>query len=324
MPTDTFTIDGYELKRADHLKVGKKPGGGCALYIRDNTIFEEKTELIPHGLEGICGYVNFPNHQKGIVANIDRPPSENSNISWFDKMDTLLDNFSKTKLEYIIIGDLNCDLLKQPLENHTKHYIYTCETHQLTQSIDKPTRITSRIKTLIDMVMMSDPNKIVEYDVKSVGFADHCLVYCVTSYKSHVRSTQSHRIIQLRNYKNFNEQDFISDLELCDWISKEQYDDVDEAYSKWKHIFTEVRDKHCLLVSQRVRKCFLLWLNDQIKEDIRSKHNYEKKAHVKGLEIFWQMFPDFRNVVSNCRKKAKCDYYHTGIILENKNKPKLM
>ncbi len=29
MPTDNFTIDGYELKRADHLKAGKKPGGGC-------------------------------------------------------------------------------------------------------------------------------------------------------------------------------------------------------------------------------------------------------------------------------------------------------
>ncbi len=49
--------------------------------------------IIPHGLEGICGYVTF-NHQKVIVANIYRPPSENSNISWFDKMDTLLDNFT--------------------------------------------------------------------------------------------------------------------------------------------------------------------------------------------------------------------------------------
>ncbi len=88
------------------------------LYIRDNTIFEEKPEVIPHGLEGICGYVTFPNHQNVIAANIYRPPSENSNISWFDKMDILLDNISKTKLEYIITCDLNCDLLKQPLENH--------------------------------------------------------------------------------------------------------------------------------------------------------------------------------------------------------------
>ncbi len=36
----------------------------------------------------------------------------------------------------------------------------------------------------------------------------------------------------------------MSDLELCDWISIEQYDDVDEAYSKLKYIFTEVCDRH--------------------------------------------------------------------------------
>ncbi len=35
------------------------------------------------------------------------------------------------------------------------------------------------------------------------------------------------------------------------------------------------------------------------------------------------MFRHFRKVVSNSLKKAKCDYY-TGMILENKNKPKLI
>jgi hypothetical protein len=48
-----------------------------------------------------------------------------------------------------------------------------------------------------------------------------------------------------------------------------------------------------------------------------------KKAHTKGLEIFWQMFRHFRNCVSNSQKVAKRDYY-TGMILENKFKPKLM
>ncbi len=46
-------------------------------------------------------------------------------------------------------------------------------------------------------------------------------------------------------------------------------------------------------------------------------------AHTKGVEIYWQIFRHFRNVVSNSLKIAKCDYY-TGLILENKNKPKLM
>ncbi len=32
------------------------------------------------------------------------------------------------------------------------------------------------------------------------------------------------------------------------------------------------------------------------------KHYFEKKAQAKGLEIYWQMFRHFRNVVSNSLK----------------------
>ncbi len=53
------------------------------------------------------------------------------------------------------------------------------------------------------------------------------------------------------------------------------------------------------------------------------KHYFLKKAHTKGLEIFWQMFKYFRNLVSNSVSVAKRNYY-TCLILENKHKPKMM
>ncbi len=34
MPDKDFELDGYTLFRADHKRVGKKPGGGCALYVK--------------------------------------------------------------------------------------------------------------------------------------------------------------------------------------------------------------------------------------------------------------------------------------------------
>ncbi len=90
-----------------------------------------------------------------------------------------------------------------------------------------------------------------------------------------------------------------------------------------KIVITDVCDKHCPFVTRRVWKCFPPWLNEEIKEDIKMKHYFEKKAHTKGLEIHWQMFRHFGNVISNSLKIAKRDYY-TGLILENKNKLKLM
>ncbi len=53
------------------------------------------------------------------------------------------------------------------------------------------------------------------------------------------------------------------------------------------------------------------------------KHYFMKEAHTKGLEIFWQMFRYFRNLVANSLKIKKKNYY-TKLILENKHKPKLM
>jgi hypothetical protein len=189
------------------------------------------------------------------VSNIYRPPKQP--INWFNKMNTLLDNFSTTKLDFIITGDMNCDLLKTPIDNHTKHLIYTCETHKLTQLVNKPTRITPSSLTLIDMIMVTNPDKIIEHDVRAVGIANHCLVYCVTSYKSQT-PTQSHRTIEMRNFKNFNLDDFLLDLEQCDWASIEELLDVDDAYQKWKELFIDVCDKHCSFITLRVRKTFLL------------------------------------------------------------------
>ncbi len=109
------------------MKSGKNTGGGCALYVRENVTFEQKPELIPEEFEGICGFVTFPNKHKMIVANIYRHPKQK--INWFDKLEKLLDNFSAIKIDFNITGDLNCDLLKNPLENHTKHFVYMHVKH---------------------------------------------------------------------------------------------------------------------------------------------------------------------------------------------------
>ncbi len=62
--TNNLNIDDYELLRAEHKIQGKRVGGGCALYIRGHVVFNEKPELISDELEGICGYVTFPNKVK--------------------------------------------------------------------------------------------------------------------------------------------------------------------------------------------------------------------------------------------------------------------
>ena len=79
-PLVTLTLTDMNYSGADRKKVGKKPGGGCALNISDNVNFDEKPELIPQDIEGICGVVTFPNKHNSIVVNVYRPPNEKTGL----------------------------------------------------------------------------------------------------------------------------------------------------------------------------------------------------------------------------------------------------
>ena len=64
-------------------------------------------------------------------------------------------------------------------------------------------------------------------------------------------------------------------------------------------------------------------MTDEIREEIRLRDYYHKKYREKKLTIFWDLFRNFRNHVSNMLKKSKSDYYHS-VILENKHKPRTL
>ena len=85
-----------DINYSDRKKVGKKSGGGCALYISDNVNIDEKPELIPQYIEGICGVVTFPS-KRNIIAALTLYRQRNEKINWFDK---ILDNVSNNKLNH--------------------------------------------------------------------------------------------------------------------------------------------------------------------------------------------------------------------------------
>ena len=94
----------------------------------------------------------------------------------------LIDNEDK---ERYILGDLNCNLLDQTnLDNDAKHLLRVLEIYQLTLLITKPTRITQRSKSLLDVCIASCPEKIIHSDVFHVGLTDHSLVYAVRKINS--------------------------------------------------------------------------------------------------------------------------------------------
>ena len=314
---EEIMLNGYSTIRKDRLGRG---GGGVTIYIKDSINYVERPDLVPMDIEGVCAEVILSNAKHILILTIYRPPD--LPVAWFDTYNDFLNGLFRENKETIICGDLNCDLLKHPPDNHTKHLIYSCEIHQLTQLIDRPTRITPNSQTLIDVILTTNPENISTQETLHTGLADHQLVYCVTS--SHKARPQGiHRTIKARNFKKFNEETFLKDLSECPWSSLEAYDDIDDAYHHWKTLFLDICDKHCPVVTKRVRKTFMPWIDQDIKNEIRLKHHYYDKAKETNLSVHWIMYKTLRNRVSNMMKRAKRIYY-TNMILENKYKPQTM
>ena len=125
-----------------------------------------------------------------------------------------IDNEDK---ETYILGDLNCNFLDQTnLDNDAKHLLRILEIYQLTQLITKPTRITQRSKSLLDVCINSCPEKIIHSDVFHVGLSDHSLVYAVRKINS-LQKWNRTREIEVRSFKNFNSERFLEDLQAQPW-----------------------------------------------------------------------------------------------------------
>ena len=76
-------------------------------------------------------------------------------------------------------------------------------------------------------------------------------------------------------------------------------------------------------MTRRVRKSSMPWIDQDIKNEIRLKNEIYDKANKSDLHVCWDLYKQLRNRVSNMIKIAKKTYY-TDLIIENKDKPRLM
>ena len=143
-----------------------------------------------------------------------------------------------------ILGDLNCDVMKADKDSNTptKKIKSLYELYQLSQLIDKSTRVTMTTSSLIDHIVTNTPEKISDSGVVHTGISDHSLAFAIR--KISVVKTDKHSI-EIRNMKNFNENKFISELMQQHWKIYTIVLKIQMPCGKFgKVYFLEVLDKH--------------------------------------------------------------------------------
>ena len=82
------------------------------------------------------------------------------------------------KKEFILLGDLNCDLLSETISK-SKHLVQVYNTHGLTQVIKEATRTTAETYTLTYYIVTNKKGNIADSGIIPCGIIDHDLVYII-------------------------------------------------------------------------------------------------------------------------------------------------
>ena len=155
-----YNLPNYQL---EHVAAHASKHGGVAIYINDKYSYS----IIDHGTKSnlwdglfieLSGY-NLS--RKMILGNIYKPPGNytNDNIETFiDEITPILAKLSKGKIECVLVGDFNIDLLKMNERNLYQRYFELFLSNGFLPRITYPTRITRRSGSLIEQIFHRNLN----------------------------------------------------------------------------------------------------------------------------------------------------------------------
>ena len=125
-------IPGYIIIRKDR----SRSGGGVALYVRENLSYTNRIDLVPDTLEIICVEINLPHSRSFLVSTWYRPPSAEMQV--FDEYEKFVQRCDIEHKQLILMGDINSDYAKTPLDVHTRTLQFISSVYQLEQLIKEP------------------------------------------------------------------------------------------------------------------------------------------------------------------------------------------
>jgi hypothetical protein len=301
-----INIPGFEVARKDRAVNGRS-GGGVCLYVRNNLNFKVISDFSDERLELITIEISMPSSKPYLVSTWYRPP--NSTTELFLAFEHILEKIDQTNLEYYLLGDMNCDMLATN-SNLFKHLSDILDIYGLEQLIKEPTRITHNSQTLIDLCITNTPDKIVQSGIIHTGISDHSLAFMCRKTK---HNKENSRIIETRNFKNFDEKSFLKDVSQMPWIEIESSNDPNQMWKQWREMFMFCVDKHAPIKHKRVGKQKPSWFTNDLIAKIRNRNNLKKKAISSKDNHLWTKYKQARNNTNNAIKQSKKQYFANNL-----------
>ena len=273
------------------------------VYIKSTITAHRQVKLEPIGIESICLDVKGSENTWFIICACYRSPGKCKSTEFLTACSTAAEQMYIKRKEIIFIGDFNMNMLKGnknqqgPDPDLTGFRDLFC----LTNVIVEPTRVTKSTASLIDVILVSHPERISTYGNLDLGISDYDMVYMVRKQKLPKPKAKT---IEFRSTKNLDKNAFVCDLNEIPWDSAYVFDNIDDTWQHLVNLYNQVLNKHAPMIQMKLRNKQLPWINTHILKQIRVRNRLYKKFRRVTSDINWNKYREQRNLVTKLKRRG--------------------
>ena len=186
------------------------------------------------------------------------------------------------------------------------------EPFSLKQLVTDPTRITDKSKTLIDLILVTQPKNVLFTGVcDAPGISDHCFTYCAYNVK---RVKFKPYTVRRRDFRNFDRDAFNQAVELEPWENILCVDSVDDKVLILENLINSVLDNFAPYKSFVVsNKSATPWITDEILEKMEERDGCKDKFNKTGEVNYWDAYKYLRNKVTAMMRISQKKVFNDSI-----------
>ena len=290
-PNGQFLLEGY---LPPFRKDRDSRGGGVLVFVKDNIPAKVlNNHILPNDIEGILVELNMKNN-KWLLFGTYHPPGQCSKY-YFNEVSKLLNTHASNYDNYILIGDFN----SEETETDIFDFMNEFDLHNIVK--DKTCYKSRNNPKCIDLILSNRPRSFQHTTTFDTGLSDfHKMV--LTSFKC-TFDKRDPKQIMYRNYKNFNDEAFRSELE-----EETQHTDT---WSNFESKFLKTLNKHAPIKKKTIRANHAPFMSKKIRKAIMKRTQLANKKNKTRNEEDIRTFNKHRNYVNKLCKKGKKDFYNS-------------
>ena len=290
-------------------------GGGVSIFVNPLISFKTRPDLEKCDDNIECAFIQILQNPLNSTCNpligaVYRPPNSNA-VQFNDSLNELLNKVKSEQKTCYIMGDFNFNLVKP--DSHATNFLDLMHTFSFRPLIDRPTRITSSSKTLIDNVFTNDLTSDVKSGILYTCISDHLPNFVLVPSNGASTLNKTYTTI---DYSDANKARFSQSLINENWSELYQCNDAEAAFDIFISKFASFYSQAFPTVTKTIKtKRCKPWVTTAIKKSIKVKNKLYVVFHKQPTVIKEIRYKSYKYQLEKILKQSKKLHYET--LLEN-------